>query len=103
MEKIVDSNKSSLTFNLLNVLLVILTAVAYAYWKTTRSRLHKLSENIPGPKGLPFIGSALDLLGTPHGETTFLLRLQFITILSQKSSKTPCLVVFRIMMCANIG
>lgn len=68
MEKIVDSNKSSLTFNVLNVLIVILTLVAYAYWKTTRSRLHRLSEKIPGPKGWPFIGSALDLLGTPHGK-----------------------------------
>ncbi|KAG5674660.1 hypothetical protein PVAND_004613 [Polypedilum vanderplanki] len=38
----------------------------YVYWKLSRRHLYKLAEKLPGPKGLPFIGNALDLTGTSH-------------------------------------
>lgn len=40
----------------------------YVYWKVSRRQMYKLAEKIPGPKGLPFIGNALDLAGTSHSK-----------------------------------
>lgn len=60
--------KSSLTFNVLNALIVVLIFVIYAYWRTYRQQIHKVSANIPGRKGYPFIGNATDMLGSPHSE-----------------------------------
>lgn len=40
----------------------------YVYWKLSRRHLYRLAEKLPGPKGLPLIGNALDLTGTSHSK-----------------------------------
>lgn len=39
----------------------------YAYWHIRRRHMLELAERIPGPKGLPLIGSMLEFTGNPHG------------------------------------
>lgn len=39
----------------------------YVYWRITRKHFNELAENLPGPKGWPIIGNALDLTGSAHG------------------------------------
>uniref|UniRef100_A0A182PU94 Uncharacterized protein n=1 Tax=Anopheles epiroticus TaxID=199890 RepID=A0A182PU94_9DIPT len=36
------------------------------YWRISRRHMLELAERIPGPKGLPLIGNALDLIGSSH-------------------------------------
>jgi cytochrome P450 family 4 len=49
-------------------LLLPALALWYVYWKISRRHMYQLAEKLPGPKGLPFIGNALDLTGTSHSE-----------------------------------
>lgn len=50
-------------------LLVPALVLFYAYWKISRRHLIELAEKIPGPKGLPLIGSALEFVGTSPGKS----------------------------------
>lgn len=68
MEAVSDQNASILGFNVINFLIILLTVTLYAYWRQLQRPMHRLSANIPGLKSLPFIGSALKLIGSPHGE-----------------------------------
>lgn len=62
-------NSSLITpLNTFVVLLTTLVAVYYVYWRVSRSRMIALAEKIPGPKGWPIIGNALEFVGSPHGE-----------------------------------
>lgn len=62
-------NPSLITpLNTFVVLLTTLVAVYYVYWRVSRSRMIELAEKIPGPKGWPIIGNALEFVGSPHGE-----------------------------------
>lgn len=38
----------------------------FVYWRLSRRHMLELAERIPGPKGLPLIGNALDLVGSSH-------------------------------------
>lgn len=49
-------------------LLIPAALLWFVYWRLSRRRLYELAEKLPGPKGLPFIGNALDLTGTSHSK-----------------------------------
>lgn len=49
-------------------LLVPAVVVWYAYWKISRKHLVDLAEKIPGPRGFPILGSALEFIGSSHGK-----------------------------------
>ncbi|KAI5725989.1 hypothetical protein M8J77_022477 [Diaphorina citri] len=51
---------SSLT---VTTLLVSALVLWFVYYRITRRRLYELAGKIPGPKGLPLVGEALELLG----------------------------------------
>uniref|UniRef100_A0AAG5DM70 Cytochrome P450 n=1 Tax=Anopheles atroparvus TaxID=41427 RepID=A0AAG5DM70_ANOAO len=38
----------------------------FVYWRLSRRHMLELAERIPGPKGLPLLGNALDLVGSSH-------------------------------------
>uniref|UniRef100_A0A182SZY7 Cytochrome P450 n=1 Tax=Anopheles maculatus TaxID=74869 RepID=A0A182SZY7_9DIPT len=38
----------------------------FFYWRLSRRHMLELAEKIPGPKGLPLLGNALDLVGSSH-------------------------------------
>lgn len=44
-------------------LLIPALSLWYLYWYMSRRHMYKLAEKIPGPKGLPFLGNALELRG----------------------------------------
>ncbi len=56
------------SFTIFVSLLVPALVLWYISWRLSRKHLYELAEKIPGPKGLPLIGNALDLLGTSHSE-----------------------------------
>nr|AAO20251.1 cytochrome P450 monooxygenase CYP4G19 [Blattella germanica] len=64
------------------VLLVSAVALFFAYWKISRRRFLQLAEKIPGPKGYPIIGNALDFLGSSSQVTDRMIQIgfQFTTI-----------------------
>ncbi|KAI4462569.1 cytochrome p450 family 4 [Holotrichia oblita] len=53
-------------------LLVPTFILLYIYWKLSRRHLLNLAEKIPGPKGYPLIGNALDYVGS-NTDITYLL------------------------------
>lgn len=54
--------------NVFYSLLIPALLLWFIYWKMSRRHMLKLAEKIPGPKGLPIIGNALDLTGSSHRE-----------------------------------
>lgn len=68
------SNSSGLLSSTYVFLTLLVPAIAlwYAYWRISKHRLIELASKIPGPKGLPLIGNALDLIGSSHGNQLFL-------------------------------
>jgi cytochrome P450 family 4 len=61
---LVSSSGSSLANNLFYFLLLPAALLFYAYWKISRRHLHELADKIPGPSGLPILGSALEFIGS---------------------------------------
>lgn len=49
-------------------LLVPALALWLAYWKLSRRHMLELAAQIPGPEGMPIIGSLTTFLGSSHGE-----------------------------------
>lgn len=49
----------------------------YAYWKLSRRHMEELAEKLPGPKGLPLLGNALEFAGSSSGE--FFIKLFLIS------------------------
>lgn len=49
-------------------LLISTLLLSYIYWRLSRKHMLELAEKLPGPDGLPFLGNALDLLGSPSGK-----------------------------------
>lgn len=49
------------------MLLVPALVLWYAYWRLSRRHMLELAAKIPGPKGYPVIGNALELTGSSHG------------------------------------
>ncbi|KAH1027891.1 cytochrome P450 4g15 [Dendroctonus ponderosae] len=47
-------------------LLVPVLALFYVYWRVSRRHMINLAEKIPGPKGLPILGNALEFIGNPN-------------------------------------
>ncbi|KAF2888851.1 hypothetical protein ILUMI_17322, partial [Ignelater luminosus] len=45
-------------------LLIPALVLWYIYWRISRRHMLKLAEKIPGPKGLPIVGNALQFVGT---------------------------------------
>lgn len=62
-----DENLSEAT-GLFYYLLIATLLLWYIYWRLSRKHMLELAEKIPGPDGLPFLGNALDLLGSPSGK-----------------------------------
>ncbi|RZF46998.1 hypothetical protein LSTR_LSTR015638 [Laodelphax striatellus] len=57
----------------MSVFLFLLGSVAtlwYVYFRMSRRRLYECAATLPGPDGLPIIGSALELMGGPEGFET---------------------------------
>lgn len=52
--------------NTFSVLLVTALSLYYLYWRVSRRRMLELAEKIPGPKGWPILGNALEFIGSPH-------------------------------------
>lgn len=85
-------------------LLVPALVLWYVYWRLSRRRLYELAEKLPGPKGLPLIGNALDLTGTSHsecrkkfhltGSVNFQVRLMIKENLSQRRYHTRMILQF---------
>lgn len=51
-------------------LLIPAAILWFTYWRLSRRHLYELADKLPGPKGLPLIGNALDLTGSSHSELT---------------------------------
>lgn len=51
-------------------LLVPALALWFAYWKLSRRHMLELAAKIPGPEGMPLIGSLTTFLGSSHGKWT---------------------------------
>ena len=49
-------------------LLVPAVLLWYAYFRYTRRRLYELAAKLPGPDGLPLLGSAHEFLGSANGK-----------------------------------
>lgn len=45
-------------------LLIPALVLWYAYWRLSRKHFYELAEKIPGPAGFPFLGNALEFLGS---------------------------------------
>lgn len=52
--------------NVFYFLLVPALTLFYIYWKISRRHMIELADRIPGPKGLPIIGNALEFIGSSH-------------------------------------
>lgn len=50
-------------------LLIPAAILWFMYWRLSRRHLYELAAKLPGPKGLPLIGNALDLTGTSHSKS----------------------------------
>lgn len=56
-------------------LLVPALALWYIYWRVSRRHMIELAERIPGPKGWPLIGNALEFRGSSPGKNFFIFIL----------------------------
>ncbi|KAK5643674.1 hypothetical protein RI129_007519 [Pyrocoelia pectoralis] len=52
------------TFHLFGFLFIPFVIFSFIYWRRSQRNLILLSEKLPGPKGWPIIGNALDFIGT---------------------------------------
>lgn len=72
MAGVVSPNVSEAPSDIVSPISVFLSLLTPAillwffYWRLSRRHMYKLAENLPGPKGLPIIGNALDFLGSSH-------------------------------------
>jgi len=60
----VIAEHSTSTANTFYFLLASALVLYFVYWKLQRRRFVELAEKLPGPKGYPIIGNALDFLGS---------------------------------------
>jgi hypothetical protein len=84
-----DFPQSSASTAVFYSLLIPAVLLWFVYWRLSRRRLYELAENIPGPKGLPIIGNALDLTGTSHSE--YRRRVSSINLIN---ASLHCLILF---------
>ncbi|KAF2882663.1 hypothetical protein ILUMI_23527 [Ignelater luminosus] len=57
----------TLTIDVFYYLLIFALLLWYTYWRLSRKHLLELAAKLPGPKGWPIIGNALDFTGTSPG------------------------------------
>lgn len=63
-----DFPQSATSTGVFYSLLIPAAILWFVYWRLSRRHLYQLAEKLPGPKGFPLIGNALDLTGTSHSE-----------------------------------
>lgn len=49
-------------------LLIPVLVLWYTYWRLSRRKMVELAEKLPGPKGWPLIGNALEFIGSSPGK-----------------------------------
>lgn len=59
--------------NIFYTLLLPAVVLWYAYWRISRRHMLELLEKIPGPKGLPLLGNAIEFIGNSHRKYKILL------------------------------
>ncbi|KAK4886657.1 hypothetical protein RN001_002928 [Aquatica leii] len=89
----ISHNSQLSTISVFYTLLIPALILWYVYWRISRKQLVELAEKLPGPKGWPIIGNALDLTGTPHGIVnitchSFYKKIVFSEIFSRLYSHT---------------
>ncbi|XP_072941640.1 cytochrome P450 4g15 [Epargyreus clarus] len=62
-ESVVAQSSTWAATSLFYVLLVPAILLWYTYWRMSRRHLYELADKIPGPKGLPLFGNALEFTG----------------------------------------
>lgn len=62
-ENVVAQSSTWAATSLFYALLVPAILLWYTYWRMSRRHLYELAEKIPGPKGLPIFGNALEFTG----------------------------------------
>lgn len=55
------------TTSMFYALLVPALILWYVYWRISRRHFVEFAEKIPGPKGYPILGNALEFVGSSHG------------------------------------
>lgn len=65
--EVVDDASTSAT-NTFYYLLIPALLLGFVYWKLQRRRFVELANKLPGPKGYPIIGNAMDFLGNSLGK-----------------------------------
>lgn len=63
-----DIAQSSASTAVFYSLLIPAAILWFVYWRLSRRHLYELAAKLPGPKGLPIIGNALDLTGSSHSK-----------------------------------
>ncbi|KAK9509483.1 hypothetical protein O3M35_006793 [Rhynocoris fuscipes] len=64
-------------FMILMLLVTTAALVYYINWRISRRRLYELAEKIPGPKGLPMIGVAIQFARSPNNILETLYEMSF--------------------------
>jgi cytochrome P450 family 4 len=65
-EVVADASTSAT--NSFYYLLIPALVLGFVYWKLQRRRFVELAEKLPGPRGYPIIGNAIDFLGNSLGK-----------------------------------
>ncbi|KAF5284527.1 hypothetical protein FQR65_LT13512 [Abscondita terminalis] len=88
------SNTEMSSINLFWILIIPTFALFYAYWWLSRRHMLELAEKIPGPKGWPIIGNALEFVGSSSQIFRTIYNLSFKYETVARAWLGPKLLVF---------